>query len=176
MTNKTLNGLILAACVLYGIAAGPVHALPTPPKPVTVQKPAPAPKLAFADAAGSRHALDEYRGKYVLINLWATWCAPCVAELPTLAKLKAAVPGLTVLTINMDKGKVDAGAFLKSHNAGTLPPMRDSEVMMMRTLKVYAMPTTVLVDPKGQIIARAEGPAEWASPDSIAYFKAVTAK
>ena len=176
MTNKTLNGLILAACVLYGIGTGAVHAIPAPPKPVTVQKPAPAPKLAFADAAGSRHALDEYRGKYVLINLWATWCAPCVAELPALAKLKAAVPGLTVLTINMDKGKVDAAGFLKSHNAGDLPPMRDSEVMMMRTLKVYAMPTTVLVDPKGQIIARAEGPAEWSSPEAIAYFKAVTAK
>ena len=67
----------------------------------------------------ARHALAAFKGHYVLLNLWATWCAPCVAELPSLAKLQAAVPGLTVLAVDVGRDKADAaGAFLKSHNAG----------------------------------------------------------
>ena len=59
-----------------------------------------------------------FKGRYVLLNLWATWCAPCVAELPALARLQAFAPGLKVLAVNTDRGEVDAAAFLKSHHAG----------------------------------------------------------
>jgi thiol-disulfide isomerase/thioredoxin len=129
--------------------------------------------VTLADAGG-RHALASYKGHYVLLNMWATWCIPCVAELPALTKLKAAVPGLTVLAVNLDRGQVDAAGFLKSHNAATLGSLRDADTALMRSFTVFAMPTTVLIDPKGNVIARAEGPATWDSPDTIAYFKGLT--
>jgi thiol-disulfide isomerase/thioredoxin len=140
------------------------------------EKPAkPAPVLTIADDAG-RHPLASYKGHYVLVNMWATWCVPCVQELPALAKLKSAVPGLTLLAVNMDTTKVDAAAFLKSHNAAALGSFRDADRALMKGFTAFGLPLTVLIDPKGNIVGRAEGPAEWASPDSIAYFKSLTAR
>jgi thiol-disulfide isomerase/thioredoxin len=132
-----------------------------------------APAVVLTDAAG-RHPLASYKGHYVLLNMWATYCAPCIAELPALAKLKAAVPSLTVLAVNMDRAGVDAAGFLKSHNVAQLGALRDGDTALMRSFTVYALPTTVLIDPKGNVVGRAEGPAEWASPDTIAYFKNLT--
>ena len=102
--NTSLAALtVLALGVLYGIGTPPVHAAPAMPKPMAAQKPAKAaPAVAFTDASGARHTLASYKGHYVLLNMWATWCIPCVQELPAIAKLKAAVPGLTVLAVDMD--------------------------------------------------------------------------
>jgi thiol-disulfide isomerase/thioredoxin len=173
--NRKILGL-LAMAVLYGIAPLSVHAGPAMPKPMMAQKPAKAaPAVAFSDASG-RHPLASYKGHYVLLNMWATWCVPCVAELPALAKLKAAVPGLTVLAVNMDRGQVDAAGFLKSHNAATLGSFRDSDITLMREFGAFGLPLTVLIDPKGKVIGRTEGPSEWAAPDSIAYFKSLSSK
>ncbi len=145
------------------------------PPPMALQKPAKAaPAVAFTDASGARHALAGYKGHYVLLNMWATWCGPCVAELPALTRLKAAVPGLTVLAVNMDKGKVDAAGFLKSHNAAPLGSLRDTDITLMRSFGAFGLPTTVLIDPKGKVVARAEGPATWDSPESITYFKSLS--
>jgi thiol-disulfide isomerase/thioredoxin len=171
--NKTLLALTLVyGAVLYGTLAAPVHAGPAMPKPMAAQKPAKTePAVSFTDAAGTRHALSAYKGHYVLLNMWATWCAPCVAELPALTRLQAAVPGLTVLAVNMDRGQVDAAGFLKSHNASSLGSLRDTDITLMRGFGAFGLPTTVLIDPKGNVVGRAEGPATWDSPDSIAYFK-----
>ena len=83
---------------------------------------------------------------------------------------------MTVLAVNLDKTNVDAGAFLKAHNAAALGALFDKDVMMMRSFVVYAMPTTVLIDPKGREIARAVGPADWATPQMVRYFKSLAAK
>ena len=169
---KMKTAIVLA--VLYGIALSPVHAAPAMPKPMVAEKSAkPAPAVAFSDAAG-RHPLASYKGHYVLLNMWATWCAPCVAELPALTRLKAAVPGLTVLAVNMDRGPVDAAGFLKTHNAAMLGSLRDTDITLMRSFGAFGLPTTVLIDPKGNVVGRAEGPATWDSPDSIAYFKSLS--
>ena len=177
MTRKTPSlGIVavLAVGVLYGIGALPVHAAPAMPKPMVAQKPAKAaPTVAFTDAAKVRHPLASYKGHYVLLNMWATWCAPCVAELPALTRLKAAVPGLTVLAVNMDRGQVDAAGFLKSHNAAMLGSLRDTDITLMRSFGAFGLPTTVLIDPKGNVLGRAEGPATWDSPETIAYFKSL---
>ena len=165
---------VLTVGVLYGIGALPVHAAPTMPKPMVAAKPAKAePAVAFSDAAG-KYSLASYKGHYVLLNMWATWCAPCVAELPALTRLKAAVPGLTVLAVNMDRGPVDAAGFLKTHNAAMLGSLRDTDITLMRSFGAFGLPTTVLIDPKGNVVGRAEGPATWDSPDSIAYFKSLS--
>lgn len=182
MTKKIIISLAVIVALVCGIlyARGllSVHQGMEPPPSLAALKLEKTPKLApavmFTDAAGSRHALDAFRGRYVLVNLWATWCGPCVNELPALARLATFAPGLKVVPINMDTTKVDAGAFLKEHQASNLPVYSDSQRMMMRSFTVVSMPLTVLIDPSGKVIARAEGPADWDNPEAVAYFKRIT--
>jgi len=180
MTQKILISLGVLVAVVLGVlyARGLMHvhqgiAPPAALKPLALEKPAkPAPPVSFADAMGGRHALADFKGRYVLLNLWATWCAPCVAELPALARLKAQVPGLKVLAVDVGRDKPDAAdAFLKSHEAAGLGTLVDNEVMLIRAFGAFGLPTTVLVDPAGKVIARAEGPAAWDAPGSVDYFK-----
>jgi thiol-disulfide isomerase/thioredoxin len=182
MTKKIIISLAVIAALVMGVLYGKgllsVHQGIAPPASLSAlvleKTPKTAPNVHFADAMGGRHALDAFRGRYVLLNLWATWCAPCVAELPSLARLAAHAPGLKVLAINTDHEKVDAAGFLKSHGAGSLPVYLDSERMMLRSFVVPGLPTTVLIGPDGKVVARAEGPAEWASPEAVSYFKRIT--
>ena len=178
MKNRALPGkaaVLLVLGVLYGIA--PSHAKPAMPAPLAAEtKAGPVPKAVFVDAKGGKHSIGDFKGKYVLVNLWATWCAPCVRELPSLAKLQAAVPGLKVLAVDVEKKKPeDAAAFLKSHQADTLGVYVDTELALLHTFGAYGLPTTVLVDPKGNAIAKAQGPAEWNAPEFVAYFKSLAA-
>lgn len=182
MTKKIIISLAvivaLAMGILYARGLLSVHQGIEPPPSLAVlileKAPKPAPAVTFSDGKGGRHALDAFKGRYVLLNLWATWCAPCVAELPALARLQAHAPGIRVLAINTDSQKVDAAAFLKSHGAGSLPVFVDTEHMMMRSFVVPGLPTTILIDPDGKVVARAEGPAEWASREAVAYFKRIS--
>jgi thiol-disulfide isomerase/thioredoxin len=171
--------LAVASGVLYGKGLLNVHQEAHPPATLaalTLEKsPKPAPSIGFSDVAGGRHALGELKGRYVLLNMWATWCAPCVSELPALAQLKSAVPGLVVIAVDLGRDKApEADAFLKSHHAGTLGTFVDNEITMMRSFGVAGLPTTVLIDPSGKVIARAEGPAQWSAPESVDYFKELT--
>lgn len=184
MTKKTLIGLAVLLVVLvgvYGIRRLTVHEGGEPPaslKALTLQKaPKPAPAVTFTDAGGTSHSLKSYSGRYVLLNMWASWCAPCVAELPALARLKAAVPGMTVLAVDLtgrSETPAKAEDFLKEHDAAALGANVDTGSMFMRSFLTPTLPVTVLIDPKGNIIARAEGPAEWDDPDAVAYFKRIT--
>ena len=186
MTKKIVISLAVAGTlgfgVLYANGLLGVHESRksrdlTPPAPIKAlaleKERKPAPAVAFADIQGGRHTLADFKGRYVLLNLWATWCAPCVAELPALARLKLQVPALTVLAVDIyakDK-PADIDAFLKSHNAAELGTLTDADVTLGRAFGAYGLPVTVLVDPQGHVMARAEGPAEWAAPEAIAYFK-----
>jgi thiol-disulfide isomerase/thioredoxin len=181
MTKKIVIVLAAIVAIAFGVLYGnrllSVHQGMEPPPSLAALKlekpPQSAPDVAFADGAGARHALSAFRGRFVLLNLWATWCAPCVAELPALSRLAAFAPGLRVLAINADTGSVDAAAFLKSHHVA-LPVFRDSDVTMLKSFKAYGLPMTVLIDPDGKIVARAEGPADWDNPEAVAYFKRIT--
>ena len=182
MTKKIIISLAVIAAlalgVLYGKGLLTVHQGFQPPASLAVlqleKTPKPAPDVRFTDAAGGGHALDAFRGRYVLLNMWATWCGPCVNELPSLARLAQFAPGLKVLAIDTDHEKVDAAGFLKSHSAGALPVYVDSERMMLRSFVVPGLPTTILIGPDGKVIARAEGPADWGSEESVVYFKRIT--
>ena len=123
-----------------------------------------APAVAFADARRPPCAGSDFQGHYVLLNMWATWCAPCVAELPALTRLKAAVPGLTVLAVDLDRPRGPPSPPFpqepQCRRAGR--PCRYRHALM-RAFGAAVLPTTVLIDPKGNVIARAEGPAECAT-------------
>ncbi len=171
--------VIAAALVLYGMMSGSVHGGgATPPavladlKPVTPAKTVPA--VAFSAADGSRHMLSEFKGRYVLLNLWATWCAPCVKELPALAALQKAVSKDQLVVVPVNVGRSDAkktGQFLKKHGAGSLPVYNDTNIALVRAFRAYGLPASILIDPQGREIARAMGPAEWDAPAAITYFK-----
>ena len=181
--NKTAKiiivlGVLLAAVsgFLYGKGLLAVHqgGVQTPvPAALKLEKtPKPAPDVSFSDANGTRHALSAFRGRYVLLNLWATWCAPCVAELPALATLARHVPGLRVIAVDVGRDSpAQAAAFLKAHKAARLGTFVDRDITMIRKFGAYGLPLTVLIDPQGKVIARAEGPAEWATPEAVKYFK-----
>jgi thiol-disulfide isomerase/thioredoxin len=175
--------ILAGMVVLYGMRSGAVHAPAAPPaslaRLVPAKQPAAVAAVAFTGADGSRHTISEFKGHYVLLNLWAVWCAPCVKELPALAKLQASLPKgqLAVVPVDVARGTpADAAAFLKSHGAGSLPAYIDSDLTLMRAFGAYGLPLTVLIDDKGREIARAVGPADWDAPDAIDYFKALTAK
>ena len=183
MTKKII--IILAAIiavvlgVLYGKGLLSVHQGLQPPATLSAlvleKAPKTAPDVHFADPKGTRHALEAFRGRYVLLNLWATWCGPCVNELPALARLASFAPGIRVVTVDTgDKDTVDAAAFLKEHNAGNLAPYRDNEKVMMKSFTAFALPMTVLIDPQGKIVAKAAGPADWGTPEAVKYFKRIT--
>ena len=170
--------LLAVALVLYVKPSGPVHAPPSLSALVPAKTPAVVPDVAFTDGTGKRHMLSAFQGHYVLLNLWATWCAPCVKELPALERLQDATTGTNFAVVPVNVGRDDAletAKFLMSHGAAKLPVNVDTTLALMRTLHVYGLPVTVLIDPKGREIARAEGPAEWDSPDAIAYFKSLAA-
>jgi thiol-disulfide isomerase/thioredoxin len=123
--------------------------------------------------------LADFHGRYILVNLWATWCAPCVEELPALGKLQAAIPRdkLEILAVNAGRSSLpEAAQFLKEHGAANLSLHGDSDLALMRALKAYGLPATVLIDPNGKEIARAMGQAQWSAPDAIAWFRTRTAQ
>lgn len=182
-----LNAKLLAAvgAVAAAVVAGllyttlaPVEAVPAPPQTIGKlepdKKPVALPAVAFNDAAGGRHTLAEFKGRYVLLNLWATWCAPCVQELPALAGLQAAVPKERLMVVAVDVGRgsaADAASFLKAHHAGALPVYVDSDIALIRAFGAFGLPLSILIDPDGREVARAVGPGAWDAPDAIDYFK-----
>lgn len=170
--------VVAILAVLYGIGLWHVHAGPPASlAPFALTSPAkPVPSVAFADANGKPHTIAEFHGRYVLLNLWASWCAPCVKELPALARLGQAVPPdqLVVIAVDEDReGVTGATGFLKSHGAATLKPYVDGDLALMRAFAAEGLPLTVLIDPNGREIGWAEGGATWDTPEAIAYFKSL---
>lgn len=174
---------IAIAAVLYGIGVWNVHAGPQPPAvlnrlQLTPSQPQ-APQIGFVDATGKTVTLAKFRGRYVLVNLWATWCGPCINELPELAKLQQSLPkGRFVVTPVDVLEKLDATHlrdFLDMHSAGALPVYIDTERQTQQGFVANELPLTVLIDSNGREIARAVGGQHWADPASISWMKAISA-
>ncbi|MEW6452625.1 MAG: TlpA disulfide reductase family protein [Pseudomonadota bacterium] len=141
------------------------------------------PDLAFNDADGKPRKLSEWRGKTVLVNLWATWCVPCRKEMPALDKLQTMLGGkdFEVVAINIDTRDPDKPKnFLKDAKLTNLGYFHDDKAKVFQDLKsanlALGMPTSVLIDGSGCEIANLAGPAEWASDDAVNLLKAAIAK
>jgi thiol-disulfide isomerase/thioredoxin len=137
------------------------------------------PDLAFTGPDGAKKTLADYRGRTVLLNLWATWCAPCRQEMPALDRLQAALggPDFEVVAVNIDTRNVDKPkAWLKEAGVERLAYYADPEAKVFHDLrrvgKAVGMPTTLLVDPEGCELALINGPAEWASEDALKLVRA----
>jgi thiol-disulfide isomerase/thioredoxin len=171
---------IALAVTFYVIHTRRVHAGDPPPpalaKLVPDAKPKTIPAVAFTDAKGERLSLASFRGHYVLLNLWATWCGPCVEELPALARLARALPGLTIVAVSEGQDSAAAtSAFLKAHGAGALTTYRDSDHAFLAAMGAFGLPLSALIGPEGRERARAIGPAKWDDPQAVAWLKAYIA-
>jgi thiol-disulfide isomerase/thioredoxin len=132
------------------------------------------PNLAFRDASGTERHLADWRGRTVLLNLWATWCVPCRKEMPALDALEGKLggPAFEVVAVNIDtRGADKPRAWLKEVGIGRLGYYADPSAKVFQDLKMMGraagMPTTLLVDPAGCEIGTIAGPAEWSSEDAV---------
>ncbi len=172
MTEMTRRGLALAAATLavalplrkpraqamLGIEA--LHALPEPRKL----------DVHFTDADGNARSLADYAGQGVVLNLWATWCSPCVREMPALDDLAKLVAGdgITVLPVSSDRaGAALVQRFYSEHRIVNLPVLLDPTGAMARGLNVRGIPTTFLIDKDGREVGWLEGSADWSSTDAV---------
>ncbi len=133
--------------------------------------PVPPAPIVFLAADGTPHRLDEFLGHGMVINLWATWCAPCVAEMPALAALSHALApqDIAVLPLSSDRGGVKAvRAFFGTHGITGLPILLDPKGAAADAWKANGIPTTLIIDRKGMERARLEGAAEWSTPEAAA--------
>lgn len=139
----------------------------------------PVKDIAFADGAGKALKLSDWKGKVVLVNLWATWCAPCRKEMPDLARLQKEMGSdqFEVLAVSVDrKGAEASSAFLKETGADSLKLYVEPTTAIVTDLQAAGLPSTVLIDRKGNEIGRLLGPADWASPEAKALIGAALAE
>lgn len=132
--------------------------------------PRPAPPLAFAERGGEARQLADFRGHWLLVNLWATWCAPCVREMPSLDRLQARLGDkLHVLAISEDrKGAEVVDPFLGKLDLKSLTIYLDPAAQAQQAFKLRGLPTSLLIDPSGVMRGQLEGAADWDSPRMIA--------
>lgn len=131
----------------------------------------PAPDISFVDVHGKQHHLSEFRGHGMVINLWATWCPPCVEEMPSLAALsKALAPDdIAVLPLSSDNGGAKAvETFFAAHAITGLPVLLDPDGAAVRALHAPGLPTSVIIDKQGRERARVVGAADWSTPHALA--------
>jgi thiol-disulfide isomerase/thioredoxin len=145
-------------------------------KLVVDSKPPPQPTTRFADGDGLEVGLEKYRGKTILVNLWATWCAPCVKEMPTLAALKRAYADkpfdVVAVSVDAQGDRTAAMAELKELTGGALSFYQDYTYGIAYAAKAVGFPTTILYGPDGGELARIAGEADWDSPEARALIDA----
>ncbi len=167
-----LIGAVYAIAGLSGnVAAAADRAAAAPALQNFVLKPAPAPlpEVEFQDADGKLHTLAEFNGKVILVNFWATWCAPCRQEMPSLDRLQQAMGSkdFAVVIISLDRaGYAKAAAFLNEIGVRNLTTFIDPGIKAARKLGALGLPVTLLLNRKGDEIGRLTGPAEWDSAEA----------
>jgi len=157
---------------LAGLNKGAVAAFVAYPKPRKL------PHFTFETGDGATKSLADFRGKVVLLNIWATWCVPCRKEMPQLNTLESDLGGknFQVVAVNIDRGGPDkARNFLNETGATDITLYTDPSGKLFVTLKAVGMPTTLLINRDGKEIGRLVGPAEWASPEAKKLIEAAIA-
>jgi thiol-disulfide isomerase/thioredoxin len=140
------------------------------------KEPEALPALAFQDATGRERSLADWRGKVVLLNLWATWCVPCRKEMPALDRLQAEMGSdrFEVVAVSVDRSGVQgARKFLDETKVGRLALYADPSARLAATLRAIGLPATLLIDAEGREVGRLLGPAEWDGEDAKRLIRAV---
>jgi thiol-disulfide isomerase/thioredoxin len=148
---------------LVGLNKGAMAPLLVRPKPLDL------PELSFAGPGGETKILADFKGKIVLLNIWASWCVPCREEMPQLDKLQAELGAkdFEVVAVNIDRGGGDkAKKFLEETGAAHLAPYTDPSGKLFAAVRAVGMPTSLLIDRDGREIGRLVGPADWGSEEA----------
>ncbi len=140
--------------------------------------PPPQPQMTFKTADGSDISLKDFRGKTVLLNVWATWCVPCVAEIPSLDMLQAQKGGdnFVVVTISMDRHIGDANAFFDKADIHALSLYHDPSYSISAKVDVQGIPISIFYGPQGKEIVRIPGDVNWQSVETVALLDAILSK
>jgi len=192
-----------AALSIYGMGALQVHAPAIPsamaeapnasepagggaaPVPLMGAQPAflppdqrqPVPEITMLAGDGTQIGLDHFRGKVVVLNFWATWCAPCVEELPSLARLHDRLGGRgEVVALSVDRGGLDQVVPFLSEYGITIAPYVDASMSAMRLFRLSGLPTTIIIDAQGREIGRVTGPAVWDDEAHVALIEGFIAE
>jgi thiol-disulfide isomerase/thioredoxin len=176
----SIGAAILAVAVLGATwwrtqapAAGPAFKGTLGPF-VASAAPTAAPDLPFTSGDGKPLTLADFKGRVVLLNLWATWCGPCVEEMPALDRLQERLggPDFAVVALSVDRqGRSLVEPFMEKLGLKHLAMYLDTTSALMRALKVRGLPTTVLLDRDGREVGRLEGAAAWDSPEAEALIR-----
>ena len=163
MIFMVLIGVLFGTCV----SANPI------PKGIQILKAGvAAPKTQFVDPDGKLLGLDTFKGKLVVLNVWATWCGPCIKEMPSLDRLANEIDPnkVVLLAVTQDKGGTAvAKPFLNRLGILNLRTYADPAGRLSRSLGIRGLPTTFLISPSGIIVGRVEGALEWDADDIILY-------
>jgi len=177
MTQHLLHlFLVLAVCAVTQLRAVPsafaADAAYAAVSPETEQ----APDFTLPSLNGKTVSLSDFRGRWVLLNFWATWCAPCVEEMPGLNRLYRALKkdGLVMLAVSLDHAKQKVRSFA-SREKLAFPVLHDQGKITKARYGLFSVPTTVLVGPNGEIKARSAGGRVWDSPEMIRYLRTLMA-
>jgi thiol-disulfide isomerase/thioredoxin len=145
---------------------------------VPTDPPVPVPDIVFTTADGTEHHLRDFFGHGMVVNLWATWCVPCVAEMPALAVLSQtlAPDDIAVLTLSSDRGGASVVQnFFRGHEITGLPVLLDPKGAAAHALGARGIPTSLIIDKKGQERARLEGAADWSTQAAAAIVRKLAA-
>jgi len=182
--------LRIGLCVLYtayALGANPVQAdvgaaqttlAGDMRKLVFLEQPEDLPTVGLTDMAGADRSLAEWQGQWVVLNFWATWCAPCRKEMPSLDRLAVTAADMGVAVVTVATGRNPPAAitrFFDDIGVKNLPVLLDPKSGLARQMGVFGLPLTVILDPKGREVARLIGDAEWDSADARAMLAALTA-
>ena len=142
-------------------------------------EPRPVGDIDFVDAAQTPLSLADWKGRVVLVNLWATWCGPCREEMPALAELQQQMGSedFEVVAISLDRqGAEVARPFLENVGAEALELYLDPSTNVLAAFRAVGLPASILIDRTGREIGRMFGPADWASPEALRLIRAATAE
>jgi thiol-disulfide isomerase/thioredoxin len=129
----------------------------------------PAPAISLADPAGNTLELSDFRGKLLLVNLWATWCEPCLREMPSLERLQSRLGDrIAVIAVSEDRGGSKAvEPFIAKLGLKSIKTYLDPKSAVGHAFEVRGLPTSFLIDREGRVLGRVEGRAEWDSPKML---------
>ena len=133
----------------------------------------PAPDFTLSSIDGQTVSLADYRGKVVLLNIWATWCPPCVEEMPSMEKLHQTIDreSFKILAVSIDtSGEKTVNPFMKKHKL-TFTTLIDTEGTIKKQYQTTGVPESFIIDKNGMIVEKVVGPADWAAPQVVDYFQ-----
>ncbi len=139
---------------------------------VTFKRSIAAPEFMLKNLTGDTVRLEQFRGDYILLNFWATWCPPCVKEMPSMERLQQHFKGkgIQIVAVSLDKDQEEKVAIFAAKLNLTFPILLDPDGIASGPYGANALPSTFILDPEGQVVAAAKGERDWYGDEAISYF------